>query len=162
MGELEKMGTKYRIALRFVLYFHTLNCIVPKCILLFPLCPNAPYCPCCAQMHPTSQGESAGLIGLTLKYVVQCVMLRSVLSVCYRIARDERFQRLPCMHKGTYADDCLVNRVTQVLYDDEIMDSNSSAFHFCIWPSVPALWSYLISGRNLGGAGCILTLDILT
>ncbi len=39
-------------------------------------------------------------------------MLRTV--VCYRIARDERFQRLPCMHKGTYADDCLVNRVTQV------------------------------------------------
>ena len=24
-----------------------------------------------------------------------------------------RFERLPCMHKGTYADDCLVSRVTQ-------------------------------------------------
>ena len=31
-----------------------------------------------------------------------------------RIAKDPRFERLPCMHKGTYADDCLVNRVTQV------------------------------------------------
>ena len=31
-----------------------------------------------------------------------------------RLAKDPRFERLPCMHKGTYADDCLVNRVTQV------------------------------------------------
>ena len=31
-----------------------------------------------------------------------------------RIAKDPRFERLPCTHKGTYADDCLVNRVTQV------------------------------------------------
>lgn len=32
----------------------------------------------------------------------------------HRIAKDPRFERLPCMHKGTYADDCLVQRVTQV------------------------------------------------
>ena len=32
----------------------------------------------------------------------------------FRIAKDERFERLPCMHKGIYADDCLVNRATQV------------------------------------------------
>ncbi|GAA6022943.1 hypothetical protein JCM11491_005476 [Sporobolomyces phaffii] len=30
-----------------------------------------------------------------------------------RVARDPRFERLPCSHKGTYADDCIVNRVTQ-------------------------------------------------
>ena len=29
------------------------------------------------------------------------------------IAKDPRFERLPCLHKGTYADDCLVERVTQ-------------------------------------------------
>jgi len=29
-----------------------------------------------------------------------------------RIARDPRFERLPCSHAGTYADDCLVQRVT--------------------------------------------------
>ncbi|KAI9516047.1 hypothetical protein NQZ68_020575 [Dissostichus eleginoides] len=29
------------------------------------------------------------------------------------IAKDPRFERLPCTHKGTYADDCLVQRVTQ-------------------------------------------------
>lgn len=33
--------------------------------------------------------------------------------VALRIAKDPRFERLPCMHKGTYADDCLVQRVTQ-------------------------------------------------
>ncbi|GFY92475.1 PIN domain-like family protein [Actinidia rufa] len=30
------------------------------------------------------------------------------------IAKDHRFERLPCTHKGTYADDCIVDRVTQV------------------------------------------------
>ena len=31
-----------------------------------------------------------------------------------RVAKDERFERLPCMHTGTYADDCIINRITQV------------------------------------------------
>eukprot|EP00037_Helgoeca_nana_P014130 m.131113 g.131113 ORF g.131113 m.131113 type:complete len:197 (-) comp22406_c0_seq1:124-714(-) len=30
-----------------------------------------------------------------------------------RIAKDERFTRLTCCHKGTYADDCLVQRVLE-------------------------------------------------
>lgn len=30
-----------------------------------------------------------------------------------RIARDERWERLACTHRGTYADDCLVDRVMQ-------------------------------------------------
>jgi U3 small nucleolar RNA-associated protein 24 len=29
-----------------------------------------------------------------------------------KVAKDPRFERLPCMHKGTYADDCIVQRVT--------------------------------------------------
>uniref|UniRef100_A0A8C4QLX9 rRNA-processing protein FCF1 homolog n=1 Tax=Eptatretus burgeri TaxID=7764 RepID=A0A8C4QLX9_EPTBU len=33
--------------------------------------------------------------------------------VALRIAKDPRFERLPCTHHGTYADDCLVQRVTQ-------------------------------------------------
>lgn len=32
--------------------------------------------------------------------------------VYLRIARDPRFERLHCTHGGTYADDCLVQRVT--------------------------------------------------
>ena len=33
--------------------------------------------------------------------------------IALKMAKDERFTRLPCSHKGTYADDCLVQRVTQ-------------------------------------------------
>jgi len=31
--------------------------------------------------------------------------------IALRIARDERWERLQCDHKGVYADDCLVSRV---------------------------------------------------
>lgn len=31
--------------------------------------------------------------------------------IALRIARDERWERLKCDHKGVYADDCLVDRV---------------------------------------------------
>lgn len=34
-------------------------------------------------------------------------------KLALKIIRDDRFERLPCVHKGTYADDCIVNRVTQ-------------------------------------------------
>ncbi|KAI8145201.1 Fcf1-domain-containing protein [Fennellomyces sp. T-0311] len=33
--------------------------------------------------------------------------------IALKIARDPRFERLPCSHKGTYADDCLVQRIMQ-------------------------------------------------
>lgn len=51
-------------------------------------------------------------------YITDCVMaemekMGSKFRVALRIAKDKCFQRLPCLHKGTYADDCLVQRVTQ-------------------------------------------------
>ncbi|KAJ0110734.1 hypothetical protein Patl1_00532 [Pistacia atlantica] len=51
--------------------------------------------------------------------ITDCVMaelekLGQKYRVALRIAKDPRFERLPCSHKGTYADDCLVDRVTQV------------------------------------------------
>lgn len=50
--------------------------------------------------------------------ITDCVMaelekLGSKFRVALRIAKDPRFTRIPCTHKGTYADDCLVRRVTQ-------------------------------------------------
>ncbi|CAL9216253.1 unnamed protein product [Arabidopsis halleri] len=50
--------------------------------------------------------------------ITDCVMaelekLGQKYRVALRIAKDPRFERLPCVHKGTYADDCLVDRVTQ-------------------------------------------------
>ena len=51
-------------------------------------------------------------------YITDCVLgelekLGSHYRVALRIAKDERFERLPCMHQGTYADDCILNRVKQ-------------------------------------------------
>ncbi|KAL5008394.1 hypothetical protein ScPMuIL_013975 [Solemya velum] len=53
-----------------------------------------------------------------IPYISDCVMaelekLGKKYRVALRIARDPRFVRLPCLHKGTYADDCLLQRVTQ-------------------------------------------------
>lgn len=52
-------------------------------------------------------------------YLTDCVVaelekLGQKFKIALKIIKDPRFERLPCMHKGTYADDCLVNRVTQV------------------------------------------------
>ena len=49
--------------------------------------------------------------------ITTCVMaelekLGPKYRIALRIARDERWERLKCDHKGTYADDCLVQRVT--------------------------------------------------
>ena len=34
-------------------------------------------------------------------------------KLALKLTKDPRFKRLPCDHKGTYADDCLVDRVKQ-------------------------------------------------
>ena len=64
MAELEKLGPKYRIALR--------------------------------QVPVESYTEPP------FTYSTLC-----------RVARDPRFERLTCSHRGTYADDCLIDRITQ-------------------------------------------------
>ncbi|KAK5656322.1 hypothetical protein OQA88_4702 [Cercophora sp. LCS_1] len=47
--------------------------------------------------------------------ITSCVMALEKLGSKYRIAlmiaRDERWTRLTCDHKGTYADDCIVDRI---------------------------------------------------
>lgn len=50
--------------------------------------------------------------------ITDCVMaelekLGQKYRVALKIAKDPRMKRLPCAHKGTYADDCLCERVTQ-------------------------------------------------
>lgn len=54
-----------------------------------------------------------------IPYITDCVMGElERLGEKYRLAlktiKDPRIEKLPCVHKGIYADDCLVNRVTQV------------------------------------------------
>lgn len=53
-----------------------------------------------------------------IPYITDCVLaelekLGKKYKIALKIIKDSRFERLHCMHKGTYADDCIVNRVTQ-------------------------------------------------
>jgi rRNA-processing protein FCF1 len=54
-----------------------------------------------------------------IPYITDCVVgelekLGQKYRVALKIIKDPRFERITCLHKGTYADDCLVQRVTQV------------------------------------------------
>lgn len=58
------------------------------------------------------------LYAKTIPYITDCVLaelekLGYKYKVALRIIKDPRFERIPCLHKGTYADDCIINRVTQ-------------------------------------------------
>ncbi|GFR76814.1 rRNA-processing protein FCF1-like protein [Elysia marginata] len=53
-----------------------------------------------------------------IPYITDCVMaelekLGRKYRVALKIAKDPRFHHLTCLHKGTYADDCIVKRVTE-------------------------------------------------
>lgn len=56
------------------------------------------------------------LLAKCIPVVTDCVIgelekLGSKYRIALRIAKDPRFERSKCDHKGTYADDCLVDRV---------------------------------------------------
>ena len=64
------------------------------------------------------QGMLDCLYAECIPCVTDCVLvelekLGPKYRVALRVAKDPRLERLPCSHAGTYADDCLVNRVTQ-------------------------------------------------
>lgn len=58
------------------------------------------------------------LFAKTTPYVTDCVYaelekMGRRFRLALKILKDPRVQRLKCVHKGIYADDCLVQRVTQ-------------------------------------------------
>jgi U3 small nucleolar RNA-associated protein 24 len=58
------------------------------------------------------------LLAKCIPCITDCVMaelekLGSKYRLALRLAKDPRFERIPCCHPGTYADDCLVRRVQQ-------------------------------------------------
>lgn len=64
------------------------------------------------------QGLMDCLYAKCIPCVTDCVMgelerLGKKYTVALKLMKDVRFERLPCMHKGIYADDCLVHRVQQ-------------------------------------------------
>uniref|UniRef100_A0A1B6E8L5 rRNA-processing protein FCF1 homolog n=1 Tax=Clastoptera arizonana TaxID=38151 RepID=A0A1B6E8L5_9HEMI len=53
-----------------------------------------------------------------IPYITDCVIgelekLGAKYKIALRIIKDPRFERIHCTHKGTYADDCIVQRVSQ-------------------------------------------------
>ncbi|KAK3024248.1 hypothetical protein RJ639_043624, partial [Escallonia herrerae] len=60
-----------------------------------------------------SLGGSTGTPCFTGCVMAELEKLGQKYRTALRIAKDPRFERLPCTHKGTYADDCIVERVTQ-------------------------------------------------
>ncbi|XP_067626090.1 rRNA-processing protein FCF1 homolog [Eurosta solidaginis] len=64
------------------------------------------------------QGMMDCLYAKCIPYISDCVRaelekLGNRYKMALRIISDPRFERLPCLHKGTYADDCVVERVRQ-------------------------------------------------
>lgn len=64
------------------------------------------------------QGFMDCLYAKTTPYITDCVLgeleqLGQRCKVALKIIKDNRFKRLKCSHKGIYADDCIVQRVTQ-------------------------------------------------
>jgi U3 small nucleolar RNA-associated protein 24 len=58
------------------------------------------------------------LLAKCVPCITDCVMaelekLGSKYRLALRLAKDPRFERLPCTHAGTYADDCLLQRCQQ-------------------------------------------------
>lgn len=58
------------------------------------------------------------LLAKCIPCITDCVMaelekLGTKFRLALRLAKDPRFERLPCSHAGTYADDCLFQRCQQ-------------------------------------------------
>lgn len=58
------------------------------------------------------------LLAKCIPCITDCVMaelekLGPKYRVALRVAKDPRFERITCDHKGTYADDCLVSRAME-------------------------------------------------
>uniref|UniRef100_A0A2K6UJT4 FCF1 rRNA-processing protein n=1 Tax=Saimiri boliviensis boliviensis TaxID=39432 RepID=A0A2K6UJT4_SAIBB len=77
--------------------------------------------------------------------ITDCVMaeiekLGQKYRVALRITKEPRFEQLPCTHKGTYADDCLVQRVTQPkCYIVATVDQDLKR-RICKIPGVPIMY----------------------
>mmetsp|Transcript_134377 Transcript_134377/g.388972 ORF Transcript_134377/g.388972 Transcript_134377/m.388972 type:complete len:208 (+) Transcript_134377:72-695(+) len=64
------------------------------------------------------KGSMDCLLAKCIPCITDCVMgelekMGRRHRLALRLAKDERFCRLTCQHKGTYADDCIVDRVNQ-------------------------------------------------
>ena len=82
------------------------------------------------------QGMMDCLLAKCIPYVTDCVIAElekfgTKYRVALRLAKDPRIERLPCSHKGTYADDCIVERVRVVFITLVCAKSLESLLYRC-------------------------------
>ena len=59
------------------------------------------------------------LLAKCIPYITDCVIgelekFGQKYRLALRVAKDPRFLRLTCDHKGTYADDCIINKISSL------------------------------------------------
>ncbi|KAG4301230.1 hypothetical protein PCANB_002395 [Pneumocystis canis] len=80
-----------------------------------------------------------------IPYITDCVMaelekLGNKFRIALRIARDPCFERLPCSHSGTYADDCILSRITQNKCYIVATNDKNLKVHIRKIPGVPIMY----------------------
>lgn len=60
-----------------------------------------------------TQALTSGVPLITDCVISELEKLGHKYRIALRLTKDPRFKRLTCLHKGTYADDCITNRVKQ-------------------------------------------------
>lgn len=66
----------------------------------------------CNRLRPCRTGKTRPSLPCSSPVRIYFFKSFTTSSSHVRVARDPRFERLPCSHTGTYADDCLIQRVT--------------------------------------------------
>lgn len=99
MAELEKLGQKYRVALKIAKVWPAVNTDIPNHPPIHPT-PTPTLTPTPHALPLPSPPPSPHV----------CVPRAGGPA---RAPQDPRIERIACTHKGTYADDCLCERVRQ-------------------------------------------------
>lgn len=123
LAELEKLGQKYRVALRYVVIFNSVFFGLHWALEILSLLLQQYEQEILRLTFECLTGcyfQLMYIIYMRQCEIVSCYLLTLLLTVDFewgvvgRVAKDPRFETLPCTHKGTYADDCIVDRVTRV------------------------------------------------
>ena len=117
LAELEKLGQKYRVALKVAKAR-----ILPSCTSWVALC-KCRVLICVTSCRALCGWNHGGFVstrgGATVGQAQQHSALeRTAIHVAHRLLvlaamQDPRIERIPCTHKGTYADDCICERIRQ-------------------------------------------------
>ena len=110
IAELEKLGQRYRVALKVAKV-----CALCICVLEVVPATVEGHLARPPRWHPASSvREHAGPDrGSAREEVDEGAVMRQTFPQQRAGVQDPRVERLPCMHSGTYADDCICERVRQ-------------------------------------------------